>query len=309
MPLSLFDLHCDTAYEMRRRGQGLIQNKLAVSLQNAEKFERYAQVMALWTDHNLSDEEGFDACLAMLKNLQDDEAITSGRARIVTRMPHESENAAALILSVEDARILAGELARVDRLYDLGVRILTPLWKGLTCIGGSHDTDAGLTDFGRAAINRAISLGMIPDISHASVGSADEIFEIAERHHSPVIASHSNSYAVCPVSRNLRDRQVARILETDGIIGLNLHINFLTQNGQATVADLIPHVEHFLSLGAENALCLGCDMDGCTLPPDVSGIAELSRLAELMGRRNYPDLLIEKIFFENANRFIWKYIT
>ena len=308
MRLSLFDLHCDTAYEMRRRGQGLIQNKLAVSLQNAENFEQYAQVMALWTDHNLSDEEGFRACLAMIENLKRDEALTSRRARIVKHYTG-TDDSATLILSVEDARILAGELTRVDRLYGLGIRILTPLWKGVTCIGGSHDTDMGLTDFGRAAIDRATALGMIPDISHASVESADEILEIARRHQRPVIASHSNSHTVCPVSRNLRDRQVAEILATDGIIGLNLHVDFLTQSGRATVADLIPHIEHFLSLGAEDALCLGCDMDGCTLPPDLSDIAELPRLAELMQQRNYPDTLIEKIFFENASHFATKYIT
>lgn len=307
MRLSLFDLHCDTAYEMRRRRQGLLQNKLAVSLQNAEQFEHYTQVMALWTDHNLSDEEGFDACLEMLENLKRDEALTSGRARIVCKL-ESTDSATSLILAVEDARILAGKIHRVDLLYSLGVRILTPLWKGVTCIGGSHDTNTGLTEFGRAAIDRAILCGMISDISHASVEAADEIFEIARRYHAPVIASHSNAHAVCPVSRNLRDRQVAQILATDGVIGLNLHVDFLTEKGQATVADILPHIEHFLALGAENAICLGCDMDGCTLPPDISGIAELSRLAETMGRSNYPDALIQKIFFENASRFAKKYI-
>ena len=293
---------------MLRTEQSLTSNSLKVSLERARVFQAYTQVMAHWTDDKLDDETGWQQLLAIRKHLEADAAIQTGTARIGFDDSPSDPSTVTLLLAVEDARILAGKLERVDRLYQESIRILTPLWKGLTCIGGSHDTDEGLTDFGKAALERACDLGMILDISHASERSASEIFEIAERYHRPVIASHSNAFTVCPVSRNLRDRQIKRILACGGVIGLNLHTAFLRTDRIPSVRDVLPHVEHFLEMGAEDALCLGCDMDGCDLPPDLPDLASLPVLAEELLKRNYPESLIQKIFFQNATRFATTYL-
>ncbi|MBQ7347961.1 MAG: membrane dipeptidase [Clostridia bacterium] len=307
MRLSLFDLHCDTAYKMLTENQPLSRNNFAISLENARKFEQYTQVMALWTDDKLDDEVGWKQAILMSQNLQKDFAVQQGLAAISTTVTDTSRP--TLLLSVEDARILAGKLERVNVLYRLGVRILTPLWKGNTCIGGSHDTLTGLTVFGAQAIRRAASLGMILDISHASEQSAKEIFAIGEEYARPVIASHSNAYDICPVSRNLKKEQIKKILASNGVIGLNLHVSFLKKDGNAAAKDILPHVEYFLEADAQDALCLGCDMDGCELPPDISNLASLPHLAELMLQHNYPEKLIRRIFFENAVGFAKKYLT
>ena len=308
MQLSLFDLHCDTAYEMLRQKQPLFANKLAVSLENAACFERYVQIMALWTDFRLGNADGWEQLLCMLKNLQNDPALQSGAAMLVNRFPARLSYTPVLMLAVEDARILDGQLDRVDRLWELGVRILTPLWKGLSCIGGAHDTDVGLTEFGRKALTRAVELGMILDISHASEPASEEIFAICEPFGRPVIASHSNAYAICPASRNLRDWQIQQVVKTKGVIGLNLYGHFLKLDGNASLADIFPHVAHFLNLRADGALCLGCDMDGCDLPPDIPNLAALPRLRDAMKQRGYPDALIQKIFFENAQGFAKRFL-
>ena len=307
--LSLFDLHCDTAYEMHRQGQPLLGNDLTVSLENSEKFEPYVQVMALWTAQDLSDEDGWRAFEAMHKNLFNDPSVVSKRAIVRTCGAElRTSEKPSLFLSVEDARILANDLSRVDRLYQCGVRILTPLWKGSTCIGGSHDTDEGLTEFGRRALLRALDLGMLLDISHASKRSAEEIFSLSGLQHKPVLASHSNAYEICPASRNLSRSQVLSILQSNGLIGLNLHTPFLKEGGDATLADLLPHIEYFLALGAQDHLALGCDMDGATMPKEIARISDLYALAELLLSRNYPESLVHKIFYWNAYQFATKYI-
>lgn len=309
MKLSLFDLHCDTAGEMLCHKQPLSRNNFAVSLENARKFEKYIQVMAHFTPYEMGDEEGWSNMQAMLDNLKNDAAVTSGAAVIRKGVSYE-DRSATLLLSIEDARILAGQIERVDELFDLGFRILTPLWKGVTCIGGSHDTSVGLSDFGKRAIARAVELGMIPDISHASEASSKDIFEIAEAASRPVIASHSNAYDVCPVSRNLRPWQIKKILTCDGLIGLNLFQAFLrVGEGAATARDILPHIDYFLERGAMDALALGCDMDGCLLPPDIPNLSALPYLAELMLARGYTKELIDKIFYSNAIRFAKKYFT
>ncbi len=301
MELSLFDLHCDTAFEMLHRQQPLTKNELAVSLTGASEYTRYMQVMALWTPHDLDDEAGWEYNRRMLANLKNDPAILQKKALLRT-FPDRALATPQCFLAVEDARIIGHDLHRLSMLYSDGVRIITPMWRGVNCLGGAHDTDAGLTDFGREALMRALELGMILDISHASRRSATEILALCREYASPVIASHSNAYAVCPVPRNLTDAEIRSIIASNGIIGINLHAPFLSPK-DASVEDILCHIEHFLSLGAENALAFGCDMDGGLLPNDIPNIAALIRIAERMQRANYSEKLIHAIFFENAYRF------
>ena len=307
MKLSLFDLHCDTAGEMLRQGQPLDCNSLAVSLQKAAVFSEYVQVMAHWTPFPLKDEEGWEHYLRMTENLRRDPALEQGKARIVTSFP-TSGTGASLFLAIEDVRILAGKQERVDTLYQNGIRIITPLWKGSTIIGGSHDTEEGLTAFGKASMKRAVELGIVLDISHASVQSANDVFEISAEVHRPVIASHSNAYDVCSVSRNLRREQVQAIVASNGLIGLNLYKGFLTLDKTATAEDALRHIDYFLTLGAKDHLALGCDMDGCDLPPDIPNLSALPHLAELMQAHGYPEELIHAIFYGNAARFAKIYL-
>ena len=72
---------------------------------------------------------------------------------------------------------------------------------------------------------------------------------------------------------------------------------------------ILPHIEHLLTLGAERALALGCDMDGCDLPPDIPSLSALPRLAERLARHGYPDALIDRIFYRNAADFAKKHLT
>lgn len=301
--IDLLDLHCDTAKQMLELGQPLGKNEFAVSLEQAAGYRQYIQVMALFTDRRLSDTAGWERLLQMYENLKSDPSVQGGRARLVMACPPRAAGI-SLLLGVEDARILQERLERVDMLYQMGIRILTPLWQGNTCIGGAHDTENGLTAFGKLAVQRAVALGMLADISHASVRAADEMLEISAVQGRPVIASHSNAYACCSVSRNLRDGQIRAIVACKGLIGLNLYTEFLSCNQPATVDDLLRHTEHFLSLGAAQALCLGCDMDGARLPQDLHSLSALPSFANCLLRHNYPEQLVRAIFFENAYRVL-----
>lgn len=307
MQLSLFDLHCDTASVMLAKGQPLAKNDFHISLENTANFLQYIQVMAFFTSSKLDNEAGWNRFLAMRKNLLADPSLLSGAVSAVTACPAR-EKGTFLFFGIEDARIFNGHLERVKEAYDLGVRILTPLWAGETCMGGSHDTNAGLTDFGKKAIEQALLLGMIPDISHASIPSADEIFALAEAQRRPVIASHSNAADICPVSRNLSRRQIRKILASGGVIGLNLYTRFLKKEGNASLADLLPHIELFLEEGAEHALCMGGDWDGAALPPEIRTIRDLEQLAELLLSKNYSESFIQNLFFQNAYSFAKKYL-
>lgn len=301
MKFSFFDLHCDTATELYHHKANLDHNALAISLEKASGFDRYIQVMAIWTHHSLDDETGWTRLWDVLNRLKADAALQNEAASIATDAT-QFHFPTTLLLSVEDARILNGKVSRIYELFRNGFRILTPLWAGETCIGGSHDTKSGLTAFGKDALREAVGLGMILDISHSSPQSADQIFEISAQSNRPVIASHSNAYEICGVSRNLYPQQIRDILSLDGVIGLNLYTRFLSHKDTASREDVLRHVEYFLEQGCEKALCFGCDMDGADLPDDLPDLAAIPSLRDYLAGY-YSEAVLDQLFFQNAYHF------
>lgn len=306
------DLHCDTAFELYQKKQSLNANTLALSLDAARVYPHYAQCFAIWGDNKRTDEEIYADFLAVSDHFS--AQLTSSASILPVRDGKQlratwerGKNAA--ILAVEDARLLAGKIERLDELAARGVAYLTLMWAGESCIGGAHDTDAGLTDFGREVVKRCFDLGIIPDISHASSRSADEVLTLAEAAGRPVIASHSNAYAVYGHSRNLRDEHFRRLIALGGIVGLNLcayHIRDCTDT-PTRPEDILPHVAHFLSLGGERHLAIGGDLDGAPLPFGMSTVSDVAILADVMKNEGYSQALIERIFCRNALHFFEQY--
>ena len=305
MTFPLFDLHCDTAFEMEKRGESLTENNLAVSLTHAKEISPYVQVMAFWTPQTLSDEAGWQAFLRVYHHFMDDPAVKAQRVRIGSYSA--SDGRPTLLFSIEDGRILAGDLSRLNTLHALGVRIFTPFWAGENILGGAHDTDKGLSPFGRESLQKALALGMIPDLSHASVASAREILSLAEAAERPVIASHSNAYDLCPASRNLHREELQRIISCGGLIGLNLHKPFLSADGDATLSDLLRQIDYFLEHGAEKNLALGGDLDGSTPIPEIQTVGDYQKLWERLLHEGFPTSIVNDLFFGNASRFAESY--
>ena len=67
--MNMFDLHCDTALELYRHGYSLADAPCAVSLAKAAGYDRYVQLMAVFTDTRLDDEGGWQQFSAVRENL------------------------------------------------------------------------------------------------------------------------------------------------------------------------------------------------------------------------------------------------
>lgn len=324
--LSLIDTHCDTALELYNKKQSLFDNNCHVSLKKAEKYKNYTQFFAIWADKRRSDDECFEDFLKISDNFF--VKIEENREKIALVNSFDEMTSAwesgkrAAFLAVEDARILGGRIERLDMLKARGVKYLTLLWGGNTCIGASHDAEGGLTEFGRRVVEKCFEYGIIPDISHANERVTDEVCELAHEHKKPFIATHSNCYEVFPHTRNLRKKHLKAIIELGGTVGLNLcprHIKKMLLEGTpkpdfsstdelvfdvCNMDDVMRHIEGYLELGACDALGLGCDLDGTDLPEGFTGVDCLEAIANELQKRNYSDELIEKIFWKNNFEFI-----
>lgn len=311
MKLSLIDTHCDTALDLYVNKQSIGKNDRHIDLEKAKYLENYAQFFAIWADRRKSDDECFDVFLAASDNLcreaeQHSENVT------LARTFSEMENAfthgkRAAFLAVEDARILGGKIERMDILRDRGVKYLTLMWGGKTCIGSSHDVDGGLTDFGKQVVNKCFEYGILPDVSHSNEQVTDEVAEMALRINKPFIASHSNSYSCYPHTRNLRKKHLDAIIKLGGIVGISLcppHLCDLSSKKECTADDVFAHIDTYLSDGAENVLGLGCDLDGTDLPNGFTSIADLYKIADICLSHGYTEETVNKIFYKNYFEFV-----
>lgn len=308
--MKYFDLHCDTALALYRNGAALKDAPCAVSLDKVAAYERYVQLMAVFTDSRLTDEEGWEQFWKVRKNLLDqcetygvpvchDGAELGNTLRFM-------DNKDVFLLTVEDVRILAGKIERLEELHRAGVSVITPLWGGDTCIGGSHNTDHGLTEFGKAVVAECFERGIAVDISHASTYSTDDIFTLAEQKHGKVLATHSNAHALCPHTRNLTDDQLRRLAALDGIVGVNLYVRFLSESDPCTADDVVRHIDHLMNVLGEDRVAFGADWDGADVPAELCDISKMPTLVPLLKEKGYSDTVLEKLYFNNAMAFFTK---
>ena len=309
--MNYFDLHCDTMAELYRRSVCLDRNECHVSLEKADRaIDHYAQFFAFFASKRLTDAEGFERYLKTyeyftreLEKCSDKIVLCRNFAELEAA---KKSNRVAAFHAVEDIRIIDGDVGRIDTLYGMGVRYVTPVWGGVSSIGGAHQTGEGLTDLGKRAVRRLFELGIVPDVSHSSERTADEIIELAEEYGKPFIASHSNSYSVYSHTRNLRDRHFEKLKKCGGIVGISLcDIHLCPESeGKPDIDTVIRHIDRYLELGGEDCLSFGCDLDGCDLAKGVSDISDMPKIFERMSDLGYSDEIIEKISYKNAYNFI-----
>lgn len=309
--MKYFDLHCDTLYEMKKRGEDFFSGgALAVSFENAALFESYARIMAIWTKAGITDDEAYslyrDTVSYMKNHIGDRVMQCRTHADLVAA---QKAGKIPFFLAVEGATLLGGDISRLDTLYADGVRFLTLTWKDDGCIGGSWNTDGGLSDFGREVVSKCAELGIAVDLSHASHKMMADVFEMVKTLPLRVIATHSNSDVLCPHGRNLTDAEAKEIAAQGGIVGISFTPGHLNSSGTADISDIVAHAKHYLSIGLENSLCIGADFDGVVnLPRGIINEKNIVDVERAMKEAGIPAAVREKIFWQNAENFIIKYM-
>ena len=310
----LFDLHCDTISEIYKSKESLLSNTRAISLDKFSGFDQKAQVFAIWSDNQLTEDEAFVNFLHTATEFRSHLEENTNLIRLCTSGEElestSKDGLLSAILAVEDARLLANDLSRLERIYESGVRILTLGWKGNSCIGGSYDTDGGLTEFGFEVLKECENLGITVDVSHLSEKS---FWDVAGKAQKPFIASHSNCHILCDHRRNITDIQFRTIVSSGGICGINLVGKHLAKRlpgekalDPSEVLDAVcSHIEHFSAIAPEN-ICLGLDFDGTEPLAGLESVDKTPMLFEALTNRGMDETQAENIFYNNAYNFFLK---
>lgn len=309
MKMPLFDAHSDTAFKLVLEGGSLYQNLWHADLNRGLEYEPYAQFYALFA----MDEKDMPVSYPHLKCKSAEEIFPlvveklfselerNADKIMICRSSKDAESAnnqgkAAAFISVEGAHLFGCDLSRLDELYKMGVRSLVLSWNN------PNDLyyEKGLTELGVRFVKRCNELGIIIDVSHLREEAFWDVFSLSK---DPIIASHSNSRALCPHKRNISDEQFKAIIECRGIAGINMYAPFLGE--KPNVNTIIGHIEHYLELGGAENIALGCDFDGCdTLCNGIKGIEDMKNVYNALLRQNYPERLVNDIFYYNLMRVV-----
>jgi membrane dipeptidase len=217
------------------------------------------------------------------------------------------------ILHFEGAEMIDENLNALETFHAAGMRSLGIVWSRSNIFGHgvpfdyprSPDTGPGLTDVGKELVDGCNELGIMIDLSHLN---EQGFWDVAGRSTAPLVATHSNAHALCPSTRNLTDKQLGAIADSDGIVGLNFNCAFLRPDGARdsnTPLDILAdHMEYLVDKVGIERVALGSDFDGAQMPDDLSDCSKLPNLVAVLRKRGYDDDALLKIGYRNWLRVL-----
>lgn len=319
------DLHCDTLMTawLHDGDQASIYdtpyNHLDIKrLKEAKTMVQFfAEFMIpdhMWTDPSIDHEPVDDLTyLHTLRNIlientknHPDLALARNAEDI---LKNEAQGKISAILSLEDGRIVNGQMDTIYQLYDLDVRNIGLTWNFPNCFGSPNSTDPqimneGLTDFGKEAVRVIQDLGILVDVSHLSDGG---FWDVLNHTHKPFLASHSNARALAPHPRNLTDDMLKALGERGGVAGLNLCNKFVNADPNdryTSSAALARHARHMADVGGADLVAIGTDFDGIDGGLEISDPTKVDLLIPALKKEGFTEDEIEGIFHANAMRVI-----
>ena len=290
--MKLFDLHCDTATAIYDNGAELRDNKMAVDLKYADRYENYVQVYAIFINDNLRGKKAYDYYENTLRYIKNQ----------FTKYNVKKYGTGARlqgIVSVEGGAAIAGNIDNLYKMYDHGVRILTFTWNGECELGYGHEKNKGLKPFGKDVAKKCLEIGVIPDVSHLSEKG---FWDLCDEYSKPFIATHSNSKKVYKNTRNLTNKQLKEIFLRGGLCGINYYKGFLAGES-SSVDDVYRHIYYMLNLGGQRSIALGSDFDGADIPCGFDRLDKVSIIYEYLLSKNIEEDIVKDIFYNNAKQF------
>ena len=237
------------------------------------------------------------------------EAIVSQNSRYISiaRTPddlwmNKHQGRKSIMLGIENGLALEGDLANLQHFAERGVGYITLCHNGDNDICDSargSNTHNGVSQFGEQVIREMNRLGILVDMSHAGEKSFYDALDISTK---PIVCSHSSSRALCDHPRNLTDDQMRALAAKGGVAQTTIYHGFLRTDGEATIRDVMAHLDHAIGVMGIDHVGLGTDFDG---DGGVRGLADSSELInftrQLLARR-YSEQDIQKIWGGNFLR-------
>jgi len=215
----------------------------------------------------------------------------------------KAERRLAVLIDMEGAAPLHGDLSLLHTFYRLGLRMMQPVWNYQTELAsgaGDETSRGGLTALGRQWVREMNRLGMVIDLSHITAPGFYDV--LAESTH-PVLFTHGCCRSRFEHSRNLTDHQIQALAAKGGVFGVTFANLFMSKNVEAvTYRDVADHIDHAVGLVGPRHVAYGSDFDGAMTPIGLKSVEELPNLTAELMRRGYSESDLGLILGQNYLR-------
>lgn len=218
------------------------------------------------------------------------------------------EGPIGVLLGIQGAHVLQGDLANVSRLYERGVRMFAPSHVMDNDVVGSGTGRAagGLSGFGREVIAELEARELIVDLAHMSDVGIEQTIPLLTR---PFVMSHAairdegarrgrlRRYSAA--TRNVPESVVREVGARGGLFGVVMATQLL---GGRALNSAVRMIRRALDAATEANVAIGSDMDGALkMLIDCEG---LPALADAMLAAGMSEQLVSDVVGGNAARFL-----
>jgi membrane dipeptidase len=250
----------------------------------------------------------------------------------------------ASLIGMEGGHSIENSLAVLRATYELGARYMTLTHtRGLDwCDSATDDARVGgLSAFGEEVVHEMNRLGMLVDLSHVSDAAMHDILDVSS---APVIFSHSGARAVCHHVRNVPDDVLMRVKTNGGVVMVAFLGSFVSEEQrlwfaeqralsrrlhaehgddeqavrhgmnawaelhpmpEATLAQVVDHIDHIGELIGVDHIGIGSDFDGSpTVPVGLEDVSQYPNLIDELLKRGYTESDVKKIIGGNLLRVL-----
>lgn len=265
----------------------------------------------------------------------------AGSSEDVLRL--RGEGRLAGLIAIENGEAIDGSLAVLRTYYQAGVRCLavthddTHGWADAALDKSKH---GGLSKFGEQVVAEANRLGIVLDLAHAAESTIRDTLASSA---APVMFSHTGTHHLAPHPRNLSDEVLRLVARNGGVVQVNFFAGFLTAESvksyqdrskaahelrksfkteeqyrlalqqwlkehplpTTTVADVVDHIDHIVSVAGIDHVGLGSNFDGIvSVPRELEDVSCFPRITQELFDRGYTAEQIQKILGQNTLRVL-----
>ena len=289
--MKLIDMHCDTllgtAYGEK---VDLYENKKAVDFKRMKAAGFSAQFFAMclmpeqsFAEKGLQKPDDMEFMTAQNLEKYSDIAAFAGNRDDLVR--NEREGKLSCFLTAEDGNGIGGKREGLEKMYQMGVRLISITWNMENCLGYPNSFDP-----------EKMALPLKP-FGCESDGGFWDVVRICKENHKPFVASHSACRALTPHSRNLTDEMIRAIAECGGTIGLNYSAGFISpdiHSHTSRIDDMVRHMKHLYQVG----------LDGIRGDLEIDSTDKTLWLLERLKKEGFTESQIDKIAYDNMFRLI-----
>ncbi len=171
-----------------------------------------------------------------------DKLVRANGAADIERAKEEGKM--AVLFGFQNSTMIEDDVDNVDVINEMGTRCIQLTYNARNLVGDgcTERTQAGLSDFGVAVVERMNELGIIVDLSHCGKGTTKDGIAVSKK---PPAFTHTMCEAIYnDHPRAKTDEQMKALSDKGGVMGIAALGYFVGKSPDSTFDDYLNHVDH-----------------------------------------------------------------